>query len=37
MRNSANLANGSIGHGAVDAGVGYTYFDEKTPATSFLR
>jgi hypothetical protein len=28
--NSANLANGSIGHGAVDAGVGYTYFDEKT-------
>jgi hypothetical protein len=28
--NSANLANGSIGHSAVDAGVGYTYFDEKT-------
>jgi hypothetical protein len=28
--NSANLANGSIGHGAVDAGIGYTYFDEKT-------
>jgi hypothetical protein len=28
--NSGNLANGSIGHGAADVGVGYTYFDEKT-------
>jgi len=28
--NSANLANGSIGHGAVDTGVGYTYFDPQT-------
>jgi hypothetical protein len=25
--NSANLSNGSIGHGAIDSGVGYTYFD----------
>jgi hypothetical protein len=28
--NSANLANVGIGHGAMDAGAGYTYFDEKT-------
>ena len=28
--NSANLANGSIGHSAVDSGVGYTYFDPQT-------
>jgi hypothetical protein len=28
--NSANLANGSIGHGAIDSGVGYTYFDPQT-------
>jgi hypothetical protein len=28
--NSANLANGSIGHGAFDSGVGYTYFDPQT-------
>jgi hypothetical protein len=28
--NSANLANLGIGHGAIDAGFGYTYFDEKT-------
>jgi hypothetical protein len=27
---STRLANFSIGHGAADAGVGYTYFDEKT-------
>ncbi len=27
---SSNLANLGIGHGAADAGVGYTYFDEKT-------
>jgi hypothetical protein len=27
---SARLANFSIGHGAMDGGVGYTYFDEKT-------
>jgi hypothetical protein len=28
--NSANLANLGIGHGAIDGGFGYTYFDEKT-------
>ena len=28
--NSANLANGGIGHSAVDSGVGYTYFDPQT-------
>jgi hypothetical protein len=28
--NSANLANGSIGHGAIDSGVGYTYFNPQT-------
>jgi hypothetical protein len=28
--NSANLANGGIGHGAIDSGVGYTYFDAQT-------
>jgi hypothetical protein len=28
--NSANLANLGIGHGAADAGAGYTYFDPKT-------
>ncbi len=28
--NSARLANFGIGHGAADAGVGYTYLDEKT-------
>src|SRR5262249_14287943 len=27
---SARLANLGIGHGAIDAGVGYTYFDQKT-------
>jgi len=27
---STNLANVGIGHGAVDGGVGYTYFDPKT-------
>jgi len=27
---STNLANIGIGHGAIDGGVGYTYFDEKT-------
>lgn len=27
---SSNLANIGIGHGAIDGGVGYTYFDEKT-------
>ena len=28
--NSANLANGGIGHGAIDGGVGYTYFNPQT-------
>jgi len=28
--NSSNLANVGIGHGALDGGVGYTYFDPKT-------
>ena len=28
--NSGNLANLGIGHGAADAGAGYTYFDPKT-------
>jgi hypothetical protein len=27
---SSNLANIGIGHGAIDGGVGYTYFDPKT-------
>ena len=27
---SSNLANIGLGHGAIDCGVGYTYFDEKT-------
>ena len=27
---SSNLANIGIGHGAIDGGFGYTYFDEKT-------
>jgi hypothetical protein len=27
---SSNLANIGIGHGAIDGGVGYTYFDQKT-------
>jgi hypothetical protein len=30
LYNSSNLANIGIGHGAVDSGVGYTYFDQKT-------
>src|SRR5208282_5059677 len=30
LYNSANLANLGIGHGAIDGGVGYTYFDPKT-------
>jgi hypothetical protein len=30
LYNSANLANIGIGHGAIDGGVGYTYFDPKT-------
>jgi hypothetical protein len=28
--NSSNLANIGLGHGALDGGVGYTYFDPKT-------
>jgi len=28
--NSSNLANTGLGHGALDGGVGYTYFDPKT-------
>ena len=28
--NSTNLANVGIGHGAIDGGIGYTYFDPKT-------
>jgi hypothetical protein len=27
---ASNLANIGLGHGAIDGGVGYTYFDEKT-------
>ena len=30
LYNSQNIANVGIGHGAVDGGVGYTYFDPKT-------
>jgi len=30
LYSSSNLANLGIGHGAIDGGVGYTYFDEKT-------
>jgi hypothetical protein len=30
LYNSNNLANLGIGHGAIDGGFGYTYFDEKT-------
>ena len=30
LYNSANLANIGIGHGAIDGGVGYTYFDPST-------
>lgn len=30
LYSSCNLANMGIGHGAIDGGVGYTYFDEKT-------
>jgi hypothetical protein len=30
MYSSSNLANLGIGHGAIDSGVGYTYFDPKT-------
>ncbi len=30
LYNSANLANIGIGHGAIDGGIGYTYFDPKT-------
>jgi hypothetical protein len=30
LYSSSNLANMGIGHGAIDGGVGYTYFDEKT-------
>jgi hypothetical protein len=29
LYSSSNLANMGLGHGAVDGGVGYTYFDEK--------
>jgi hypothetical protein len=29
LYNSSNLANTGLGHGAIDGGVGYTYFDEK--------
>ena len=28
--NSSNLANMGIGHGAIDAGAGYTYFNPQT-------
>ena len=31
---ASRLANLGIGHGALDGGVGYTYFDPK-PATNF--
>jgi hypothetical protein len=30
LYHSSNLANIGIGHGAIDGGVGYTYFDQKT-------
>ena len=30
LYNSTNLANVGIGHGAIDGGVGYTYFDPKS-------
>jgi hypothetical protein len=30
MYNPASLANLGLGHGAIDSGVGYTYFDPKT-------
>jgi len=30
LYNSKNLANIGLGHGAIDGGVGYTYFDPKT-------
>jgi hypothetical protein len=30
LYSSANLANIGLGHGAIDGGVGYTYFDQKT-------
>jgi hypothetical protein len=30
LYSSSNLANLGIGHGAIDGGVGYTYFDPKT-------
>jgi hypothetical protein len=30
LYSSSNLANIGLGHGAIDGGVGYTYFDEKT-------
>jgi hypothetical protein len=29
LYSSSNLANIGLGHGAIDGGVGYTYFDEK--------
>jgi hypothetical protein len=29
LYSSSNLANTGLGHGAIDGGVGYTYFDEK--------
>lgn len=29
LYNSRNLANMGLGHGAIDGGVGYTYFDQK--------
>jgi hypothetical protein len=30
LYSSSNLANMGLGHGAIDGGFGYTYFDEKT-------
>lgn len=30
LYNSSNLANIGLGHGAIDGGVGYTYFDPRT-------
>jgi hypothetical protein len=30
LYSSSNLANIGLGHGAIDGGVGYTYFDPKT-------
>jgi hypothetical protein len=30
LYSSSNLANIGLGHGAIDGGVGYTYFDQKT-------